>query len=89
VQIINPGLELRPKLLSTVTGGDAAPTPFSTMRLPLDPAREPPSSMPSFADLLDYARGGVVGGFLLRSLICGKKGCRGRPHANMPDVPRR
>ena len=44
------------------------------MWLPLDPTTEPPwSRMPRFADLLDCACEGMVGGFSLRSLICGRK----------------
>jgi hypothetical protein len=89
VRILNPALELRSKLLSTLMGGDPAPTPFSTMRLPLDPTREPRSSItPRFADLLDYACKGMAGGFSLGSVICGTAGAgpawacptRGSPH---------
>jgi hypothetical protein len=86
-RIVNPALELRSKLLSTAMGGDPAPTPFSTMRLPLDPTRElPSSSMPRFADLLDYARKGMAGGFSPGRMICAKKGCRSRPHASRPHT---
>src|ERR1700719_267661 len=38
--------------------------------------------MPRFADLLDSACEGMVGGFWLGSLICGKKDCRRRSNTS-------
>jgi hypothetical protein len=43
-----------------------------------------PGSASRFAEPLDYARKGMAGGFSLESMICGKKGCRGRPHTSFP-----
>ena len=90
VRIVNPAIELRSKLWSTLMGGDSALTPFSTMRLPLDPTREPPSSsMPRCADLLDYARKGMAGGSSLRRMICGLHRARGQPCPVFPPARKR
>ena len=80
VRILSLAAELRSKLLSTVIGGDPAPTAFLPCGSRSIRTREPPrSSMPRFADLLDYAGEGMVGGFSLGSMICGLHRARSQP----------